>query len=374
MNPRQRVLTALNHQQPDRVPIDIGGSSVSTIIGLAYERLKTHLGVSSETQYMKRKSRSAVLDEAISQRLHADTRPLNAGSPDGWSDIFFADGSFQDEWGVVWRKPEGGHFNPIGNPLSEANLADLEHYPWPDPLDPGRRRGLREQARRLHEETDYAVVLSLPVGVVHQSQYLRGYENFLMDLILNPTFIEALMDRTLDFWCRLAGSLLEEATDYVDVIMFGDDVAFDDRPMVDLNRYRRLIKPRHRQMVATIRSKTQAKVLYHCCGAVKTLIPDFIDIGIDVLNPVQVSSSEMKSVELKAAFGKEIAFWGAVDTRRVLPFGTPQDVRQEVRRRIQDLAAGGGYVLASVHNIQEDVPPENILAMADAALEFGAGW
>lgn len=371
MMPRQRVLTALELRQPDRVPIDIGGSSVSTIIGSAYERLKSLLGIGGETEYMKRKSRSAILDEAISQRLHADTSPLLIGNPDGWSDIYFSDGSFQDEWGVIWQKPEAGHYNPVGNPLRDATLADLKRYSAPDPLNSGRTRGLREQARRLREETPYAIVLSLPVGIVHQSQYLRGYENYLMDLILNPEFVEALMDLTLDFWCRLAEAVLQEVGDYVDVVMFGDDVAFDDRLMVDPGRYRRMIKPRHREMVATIKRKTPAKVLYHCCGAVKSLIPDFIEIGVDALNPVQVSSRGMDTAELKALYGRDICFWGSIDTRRVLPFGSPEDVRQEVRRRIRDLAPGGGFVVASVHNIQEDVPPENILAMADAAWEFG---
>jgi uroporphyrinogen decarboxylase len=371
VKPRQRLLAALERRQPDRVPVDIGGSSVSTLIGLAYERLKSALGITAETQYMKRKSRSAILDEAIALRLHADTRPLNPGNPDRWSDVFYPDGSFQDEWGVVWRKPEGGHFNPVGNPLRNAALADLKSYPWPDPLDPGRRRGVGEQAKRLHEGTDYAVVLSLPVGVVHLSQYMRGYENFLMDLILKPEFITALMDRTLDFWCRLADALLDEAGPYVDVVMFGDDVAFDDRPMVDMKRYRSLIKPRHRLMIETLRRKTQAKILYHCCGAVKGLIPEFIDIGVDALNPVQVSSTGMDSAELKALYGKHISFWGGIDTRRVLTFGSPSEVGAEVQRRIADLAPGGGYVLASVHNIQKDVPAENILAMADAAYEYG---
>jgi uroporphyrinogen decarboxylase len=255
--------------------------------------------------------------------------------------------------------------------LKQASLADLKAYPWPDPLDPGRRRGLGEQARHIHEETGYATVLSLPVGCVHLSQYLRGYENFLMDLILNPEFIAALLDRTLDFWCRMAEALLDECGPYVDVVMFGDDVAFDDRPMIDLKRYRALIKPRHREMIASIRRKTSARVLYHCCGAVKTLMPEFIEIGVDALNPVQVASAGMDTAALKTLYGREIAFWGGIDTRRVLPFGTPEDVRLEVRRRTSDLAPGGGYVLAAVHNLQDDVPAENILAMADAAQEFG---
>jgi uroporphyrinogen decarboxylase len=194
-----------------------------------------------------------------------------------------------------------------------------------------------------------------------------------MDLILEPQFIQSLMDRTLDFWCKLAEAVLDKVGPYVDVVMFGDDVAFHDRPMVDIKRYRSMIKPRHAQMIDCIKAKAQAevKVLYHCCGAVKSLIPDFIEIGVDALNPVQVSSVGMDTAELKARFGDQLCFWGAIDTSRALPTGSPADVRNEVRCRLPDLAAGGGYVLASVHNIQEDVPPENILAMADAACEFG---
>lgn len=373
MTSRQRVLAAIERRQPDRVPIDIGGSSFTTIIGQAYERLKSYLEVHGETRYMKRKSRSVLLDESIAHRLHTDTRPLVPGNPDSWQDIYYPDGSFQDEFRVIWRSASGGHYNPVGNPLNAADLADLNAFPWPDPLDPGRTRGLRSQAQRLHHETNYAVVLSLPVGFVHLSQYLRGYEQWLMDIVLNPTFLEALMDRALDWWLQLAGKVLDEVGPYVDVVAFGDDVAFHDRPIVDLARYRKLFKPRHQQMVDLIKRKSQAKVLYHCCGAVRTLIDEFVDIGIDALNPVQVSSAGMDTAQLKAAFGDRICFWGAVDTGHVLPMGTPDEVRAEVQRRIQHLGAGGGYVLASVHNIQEDVPPENILAMVDAALEFGKG-
>jgi uroporphyrinogen decarboxylase len=174
------------------------------------------------------------------------------------------------------------------------------------------------------------------------------------------------MDRTLDFWLRLTESALQEVGPYADVVVFGDDIAFQDRPMVDLKRYRNMIKPRHQRMIDLIKCKSQAKVLYHCCGSVQALIPDLIEIGVDALNPVQVSSVGMDTAELKANFGNQMCFWGAIDTARVLPFGSPDDVRNETHRRIRDLAVGGGYVLAAVHNIQEDVPPENILAMVDA--------
>lgn len=372
MTPRERVLAAIERRQPDRVPIDVGGSSFSTIIGQAYERLKARLGVEGETLYMKQRSRSVFLDERIARRLHADTRPLLVGSPDGWQDVYSADGSFQDEFGVVWRRAGDGHYAPTGNPLREATLADLDTFAWPDPQNPGRSRSLREAARQLREGTDYAVVLSLPVGFVHLSQYLRGYEQWLMDIVLNPQFLDALMDRVLDWWLTLTDAVLDEVGPYVDVVAIGDDVAFHDRPMVDLDRYRKLFKPRHRRMIDLVKAKSSAKVLYHCCGAVKSLVGEFIDIGVDALNPIQVSSAGMDdTASLKAEFGDHISFWGGIDTGQVLPRGSLEDVLAEVQRRIQDLAPGGGYVLASVHNIQEDVPPENILAMVDAALKFG---
>jgi uroporphyrinogen decarboxylase len=380
MTPRQRVLAAIDRRPPDRVPIDVGGTSFSTLIGDAYERLKAALGVEAETRYMKRKSRSVLLDEAVARRIGADTRPLLVGSPDGWQDVYDDDGSFRDEFGVVWRKAAGGHYAPTGNPLAEATSpAEVEAHPWPDPANPGRTRGLREQARRLHEGTDYAIVLTLPVGFVHLSQYLRGYEQWLMDIVLNPTFLDALMDRALAWWLDLAAAVLDEVGPYVDVVAFGDDVAFHDRPMVDLARYRRLFKPRHRRMVGLIKAKSDARVLYHCCGAVRSLVGEFVDIGVDALNPLQVSSEGMgDTAALKAQFGHRqdggICFWGGIDTQHVLPRGTPEEVRAEVRRRIEDLASGGGYVLAPVHNIQEDVPAENILSMADAGAEYGGKY
>jgi uroporphyrinogen decarboxylase len=316
---------------------------------------------------MTPRSYTAILDERVARRLGADTRPLLVGKPDGWQDIRVGKDSFQDEFGVIWHRAGDGHYAPTGNPLANAAAADLEAYRWPDPLNPGRIRDLRQQAQQLAGGTDYALVLSLPVGFVHLSQYLRGYEQWLMDIVLNPAFLDTLMDLALDWWLRLTRAVLDEVGTYVDVVAFGDDVAFHDRPMLDLDRYRRLLKPRHKQMVDLIKDRSRARVLYHCCGAVKDLVPEFIDIGVDALNPVQVSSLGMDTAALKASFGDRICFWGAIDTNRVLPRGTPGEVRAEVQRRIRNLAGGGGYVLAPVHNIQEDVPPENIVAMVDAA-------
>ena len=369
MTSRERVLAAIQHRQPDRVPIDIGGSGFSTIIGSAYERLKERLGVESETSYMKRKSRSVILDERVARRLHTDTRPLLVENPDDWQDIYFQDGSFRDEFGVVWSRAGDGHYAPTGSPLRDATLSDLDAFPWPDPRNPGRTRNLHLKAQQLYEGTDYAIILTLPVGFVHLSQYLRGYEQWLMDIVLNPEFFDALLDRVLRWWLELTDAVLAEAGPYVDIVAIGDDVAFHDRPMVDLDRYRRLFKPRHKQMIDLVKEKTHgAKVLYHCCGSVRSLVGEFIDIGVDALNPVQVSSADMDTSVLKAEYGDRICFWGAIDTGHVLPAGSVDDVQSEVQKRIKDLESGGGYVLDSVHNIKEDVPPENILAMAYASL------
>lgn len=368
MTSRERVKAALAHRTPDRAPLDIGGSNVTSMVDTAYERLKAFLGIQAETVYMSKRARQVVLDEATATRLGTDTRPVFLGKLDYRPDRTNADGSITDEWQVVW-KSAGGHFNPLGSPLSQAGLGDLDRFDWPDPYDPGRTRGLTERARQLHEQTPYAVVLSLPVAVVHFGQYLRGFDQYLIDLITDEPFAEKLMDYILEIYLQIASCALDAAGPYLDAVTFSDDLAFQDRLMVRPAVYRKLIKPRHRQIVDLIKRKTDAAVLYHCCGAAYPLIPDFIEIGIDTLNPVQVSAREMgDTARLKREFGADLCFWGGIDTQHILPYGTPDGVRQETLRLIRDFSGEGGYVVAAVHDIQEDVPPENILAMAKAAL------
>jgi uroporphyrinogen decarboxylase len=253
----------------------------------------------------------------------------------------------------------------------EPTLADLNRHPFPNPDDPGYTFGLAEAAKHLREETDKAVILTLPVGIVHQTQFVRGYEGWLIDLADNQTFFHALMERVYDVWSGIAKNMLQAVGENVDAIWYGDDVAFQDGPLCSLEMYRRHIKPWHRKVFDFIRANTKAKILYHCCGSVYQLLPDFLDLGIDALNPVQVAAKDMDTKRLKREFGERLTFWGGVDTQRVLPRGTPQEVRQEVRQRIHDLAPGGGYVLSAVHNIQREVPPENVVAMFEAALGFG---
>ena len=373
MTHRERVLRALNHQEPDRVPLDLGGSRSSSLVVEAYEGLSRHLE-SQEPCFIFSKWLNIVHpSEAMLQRFDIDTRSLSQGDPDNWQDIVFPDGSYQDEWGVVRSRPPGSlYYDLTKSPLAgDVDVADLEKFCWPDPHDPGRCRPLAEAAAHLHQETDYAVVLSMPGGIVHQAQFLRGFEDWFADLIANPRFFAALMEKLADLWIEMAKDELDAVGDNVDICFLGDDLAFQDGPMMSMDLYRKMIKPHHKRLFSYIKSRTSAKIAYHTCGSVVHLLPDLIEMGVDALNPVQVSAKGMDSKRLKREFGKDMSFWGAIDTQRVLPFGTPQDVAAEVKRRIDDLGPAGGYMLCAVHNVQADVSPENICAMYDTAREYG---
>ncbi|MFQ5851588.1 MAG: uroporphyrinogen decarboxylase family protein [Candidatus Binatia bacterium] len=374
---RERVLKALNHEEPDLVPTDLGGASVTTTNIKAYTRLVKYLGIEEDpaTLVTSKRSMTAVPSERVLQLLDVDARGLTPGGPDLRPDEDIDETAFIDEWGVLWKRPEGGHFINTGGPfqqMDEPTVADLEKYDrWPDPRDPGRVRGLREKARKLHEETDYAIVFQLPYAIVRECQRMRGFGEWLADLLAAPAFAEGLMEHALEVSAGIALATLEEVGDYVDVVIFPDDLGIQDMCYVRPELYRKAIKPYHRRLVEAIKTKTTAKVLIHSDGSVYAIIGDLIDIGVDVLNPVQVSAKDMDTRRLKREFGAYLSFWGAIDTHRVLPRGTPEQVRAEVRTRIDDLAKGGGYVVASVHNIQAEVPPENILAMFQTAREYG---
>ncbi len=371
MKPRERVLAALNHEEPDRVPLDLGGTLATSINIGAYEKLKSHLKLDSPSRILSLRSMIADIEEEVLLRYEVDTRSLPLLGNSRPTEPL-ADGAFQDEWGVVRKQADPhAHFMDVVNPLDgERTLDDLENYPWPDAEDAGYTDGLAEAAEQAHRETDYAVILTLPVGPLHLSQWLRGYESWMMDLAGNREFFEALMDKVIDIWLRISTRMLEAVGSNVDILFYGDDVAYQHGPMMRHETYEKQVKP-YQQRIFDLLKGHGAKILYHSCGSVVTLVDDFIELGVDALNPVQVSAAEMDTARLKHDFGDRIAFWGGIDTQRVLPQGTPDEVRAEVRRRIRDLAPGGGYVLCPVHNIQREVPPENIEAMYQEALSSG---
>jgi len=376
MTPRERVMAALNHQEPDRVPIDLGQATGDGITLGAYCNLLRHLGMdANRIQVKDRRGQTARVDEEVLQRFRVDVRGMGLGPPENWKDIWLDDHTYQDEWGVVRTMPAGSlYYDLVRAPLAEhVTLTAIERYRWPDPTDPGRYRGLREKARQLHRKTEYAIVLELNCSFFLRCCELRGWENFYMDLVENVPFAEALMDRFLEIRLAIAGRALQEAADNIDIVMVtSDDLGMTDRPLVSPTLYRSLIKPRQQRTFDFFRARTGAKLYCHSDGAIYPLIPDLIEIGVDALNPIEVSAVGMGDTrKLKEEFGEQLTFWGAIDTRRVLPFGTTEEVREEVRRRIHDLGPGGGYVVSPVHNIQPDVPAENVVAMYDAAYELG---
>ncbi len=375
MTSRERVRKALNHEQPDRVPIDLGGTHCSTIHVEPYERLITSLNINPRKPSVVRRVSQTVneIDEALMKRFNFDCVGICPGPPDKSIEMELPDGTWQDEFGVHRRKPEGAKsWDMVKSPLEgKADIDDLENLPWPNPDDPGYVRGLRDRAKYLYNTTDYAITGYLLNNIVHQAQYLRGFQGWFMDFMENPELCQRIHEKTADLAIEVAGHFLDEVGEYLEVIMMGDDVAGQNGMMISPNDFRKFIKPQWKRLYDFIRTRTDAKLCLHCCGDITAILDDIVEIGIEVINTVQVSNIRMDTSFLKQNYGDKLVFWGAIDTQFVMPMGTVEEVRQEVKKRIDDLASGGGYILAAVHTIQPDVPSENMVALYDTALEYG---
>ena len=380
MTSRERLRTALDHRPPDRVPIDLGGNQTG-IHKFAYQKLLARLGLPEEIVIMDLVQQLAKPSEAVLQRLRVDTRYVWAqGAANFKGGVVWRErggrvwSDFTDEFGITWSMPEDYpyYFDISHSPLAGLTLEQIQDYPFPKGDDPSRFEGLRDRALAIKRNTPYAVISGIS-GVVYEiCWYLRGLENLFTDMLAQPAVLEAIIDRTLQFWLDWFRLFLAEAGDVVDVIMIGDDLAGQTGPLFSPRIYREIVKPRQKRLVQYIKSRTRAKLWYHSCGSIVTYLPDLLDNGIDILNPVQISAKDMDPAQLKARFGPQVVFWGGgVDSQHVLPGGTPEQVRTSVRRNVEAFKPGGGYVFNNVHNIQADVPPENILAMFDAAHEFG---
>lgn len=372
MTSRERVLCALNHETPDRVPIFFGTSGVTTMLPHGYDRLKAHLGIQGETQVFWRGLQYVLMDEEVLAWSGSDGRPLIAGPAPATLDRDISETAYVDGWGCLWeRPPQGEYFDPVDSPIRTATIDDLDDYAWPDLAHPSRFVGLREKAKAI-QNAGYAVVALSGVTPFEQSYMLRGVEQWMYDLAGDPDFALALMRKITDLQKASVIELLDEAGDYIDVLVMGDDLGSQTSTLISPKMYRQLVKPFHVELMSEIKQRTKAKIFYHSDGNIYSLLPDLIEIGVDLLNPVQVNAGDMgDTARLKREFGDRLSFCGAIDTGWVLPFGAPDDVRAEVRRRIKDLAPGGGYILASVHCIQPDVPLENIIAMLDEAKVAG---
>ena len=411
MNSRERVLAAIERREPDAVPVDLGATPSSGISAIAYGNLKRHLGlVEGHTRVYDVVQQLAQPEDAILDRFGIDAvdvgRTFDALDVD-WYDTTLvdgrpaqypawfrpqrrADGSFAALAGdgvEIARMPVGStffdqscfpwvdgyppDFRGLSDAMGKVLWSALVHSPWSHAGDPAFWDTLRANALALRAGSDRALVLVIGCNLFEWGTFLRRIDNFLMDLVTDPDNVEALLDalmethlQTLEKACRAVG-------DVVDVIRFGDDLGTNGGPFLSPAMYRRFFKPRHAQLTAYVHRHSPMKTFLHSCGSIHALLPDLIEAGFDVINPVQTSCKDMEPERLKADFGRDICFWGGgCDTRHVLPNATPAEVKEHVTRRLEVLAPGGGFVFNTVHNILPDVPPANIVAMYEAIAEL----
>lgn len=370
LTPRERIIAALTHRPTDIVPLDIGGIKTTSFNVTAYKNMEACLGMAeTPTQWGNYLSQRTHMTEEMAAFFEGDVRRVHIPHPTPLPAEKRQKVQI-DEWGIEWTQEPAGLFYVTGPPLARAeSISDLKQFDWPEPASifypPA---ALAEAARKLRQETGCAVCLDLPDTVVHVSQNIRGYEQWLVDSALDVPFFEALLDCIAEVYIAMVGPVLAAVGDNVDLVVICDDIAAQNGPLISPDTYRKLIKPRHQRVMEAIRANSAAKIVFHSDGSMRWALADLIDLGIDGFNPVQCSAAKMDPTELKQEFGADLCFWGAIDTQHVLPFGTPEEVRAEVQRMTETFAADGtGYVLGSVHIIQSEVPPQNVLAMAEAA-------
>ncbi|MCP4165051.1 MAG: hypothetical protein GY759_04045 [Chloroflexi bacterium] len=365
MTSRERVLAALDQQEVDRIPIDLGGTHNTSISTGAYKVLKTYLGVTTPTEELNPTYEWAKLEEAVLTHLPSDTRSVFPSLvPDRRRELDSY--TFVDDWGITWRRsPDHPQYHMIAHPLAEATIVDIEKHSWPDVEHEGRYAGLRDYAQQLRESTDFAIcAAALDTCIFDRSWSLRGMEQFLVDMLVDPDFALALLEKVAQIQYRRHECFLEQVGAFIDVIMIGDDMGVQNGLLIQPELYRSMVKPFHKRYIEVIKSNTDAKVIMHACGSVVDIVDDYIEIGADALNPVQVTAANMSPQNLYELFGGRITFWGGIDTQKLLPQGQPAEVRQAVRDIIDGThGMNGGYVLSSVHNIQADTPSQNIMAM-----------
>jgi uroporphyrinogen decarboxylase len=380
MTKRERIKKALAHQEPDRVPFDLNGSIVTSVAIPAYERLVEALGLPERPIRVQNVySQTAFIDDDVLQVLEVDTRPTVLNDPENWKlEYIEKDGQrfYTDEWHITYAMNLDGTsgYTVVNNPLREANrIQDIEKYSWPDTAHPSRFTNLREQSRRLAEEEEVGVILETNIGGIFEwPAWLRGMENFLSDLAGNPPMAEAMIDKLTDLKVSFWEAALSTTGEYVDLVRESDDLGGQAGLLISPKMYRKYIKPAHRRICETIRKYTDAAICLHSCGSIWDLIPDIIDSGFDVLNPVQIGAARMDAAALKREFGRDLVFWGgSVDSQKVLPFASPEQVLDQARQSLEAFAPGGGYIFAPINMINADVPPQNILALAEAVRLYG---
>ena len=380
MNSKERLQTTLAHQAPDRIPFDLGGSPMSGIHIAAYEKLIEYLGFDDlEAEVYDQIQQLALPHEQVLKRLEVDIRSIRSSSPDSFKLDIQNIGDYTeytDEWGVRWRKPIVGglYYDMVFHPLEYVqNLSELGDYSWINPEDESRYTGLAEIAADYANNGFGVMHWSIGPGVSETHAWLRGYEKYYTDFHLNPDIAETILSKVVDIKIAYWENALSRSGKYIDVVVEADDLAGQNGPLISLKTYRQFIKPQHTRLFSAIKKTApHVKIFFHSCGAVHDFICDFIESGIDILNPVQKSATGMDLQQLKQEFGKDVVFWGGgVDTQRVFDGDDIEAVRADVRQNITNLKSGGGFVFTPVHNTQANVPPQNYMAMWETLQEEG---
>jgi uroporphyrinogen decarboxylase len=405
MTPRQRVLAALNHQQPDRLPIDFGGHRSSGIAAIAYRKLRKALGLPERRiRVYDPVQQLAIIDEDVLQRFSIDTIELGRGfalDDKDWADWVLPDGSpcQMPAWALPEREPgewvlrskqsgrvlakmpdgalyfeqcywpflDGDDLDELAEALTENMWCAVQSPPGPLVAGPDGPSRLTEGARALRASTDRAILGLFGGNLLETGQFLYRIDNFLMLLAADPDRAHAFLDRLVEIHLANLEKYLAAVGPHIDIIVFGDDLGMQNGPQMSRAMYREMFMPRHARMWKRAKELARVKVMLHCCGGIRPLLPDLIEAGLDAVNPVQITCAGMEAASLKADFGDKITFWGGgCDTRFVLSKSTPAEIQRHVRQQVEILHRGGGFVFQQVHNVLADVMPENVIAMFDA--------
>jgi uroporphyrinogen decarboxylase len=412
MTSRERVLTAITHKEPDRVPIDHGSMRSTGLMAIAYNHLKAHLGVTGPPTFLYDLIQQlAQPDPWYLDRFHVDVIDLGRmlTGPREWKPWALPDGSaamvpawfrpeknaegllVRDAAGIpIGKMPAGALFldqcywplsgadgldcyEPLAAKMSQVTWSAIPSSPWDQPLTDVRLEEIGRAARHAYETTDYAISLAVGCNLFEWSQFLFGMENLYVYLASEKRKLGCFLDRLTELHLETLARILPHVRGYVQILVVGDDLGMQSGPQMSRATYRELFLPRHKRIYRYAREHSGAHLFMHCCGGVYQLIPDLIEAGVEILNPVQTSARRMEPERLKREFGRDLTFWGGgCDTQGILATGTPQEVRDDVRRRLEIFMPGGGYVWNQVHNVMANVPPENLIAMLDAAYEFGS--
>jgi uroporphyrinogen decarboxylase len=411
MNSRQRILAAINHSEPDVLPVDFGSTSVTGISATTYSRLTQSLGMTrSKTRVYDVVTQLAQPEDEILERFHSDaidvgrlynqedqgwkdiTLPNSIqvqfpawfqpiAQPDGAWDVFDQDGdriasmplgaTFFDQTYFPYLHGYPSDYKDLSKAMAKVHWSKLARSPWDHSGEPDFWDQLRQRVIAYRQNSDRAIVITAGCSIFEMGCFLRRMDNFLVDILASPVEVERLLDALLEKHLEVLGKICKAVGDVVDILRFGDDLGTNQGPIMSPRTYRSLFKPRHKILCNYVKEHSQMRTFLHSCGSVYKLIPDLIEVGYDILNPIQISAKDMEPERLKREFGKDITFWGGgCDTQNVLYKGSSEDVKNHVRKNIEIFSPGGGFVFATVHNILSDVPAENVIAMFEAVNEY----